>query len=118
MEWKRGLNVPVSKGGEKSKNLSIAIATWPEPLQCIFIVFEKITLWKISDSLNESVITLPNIQQQGFHKELGCLNAYFNLHKTLFHNNELGRNAFTCFLDTCKAFDIVLRQEMVYLSTK
>lgn len=43
MEWKRGLNVPVSKGGDKSINLSIAIPTWPEPLQCFFVVFEKIT---------------------------------------------------------------------------
>lgn len=34
-----------------TKQIPIAISTQPESLQCVFIVFEKITLRKISDSL-------------------------------------------------------------------
>lgn len=69
---------------------------------------------KISDSLNESGIIFPNIQQQGFQKGLGCLTASFNLHETLFHNLDLGSNIFISFLDTSKAFDTVWRQGLMY----
>ena len=55
----------------------------------------------------------PNVQQQGFQTGLGCLTASFNAQETIFHNLENGSNVYTCFLDTCKAFDTVWRHGLL-----
>ena len=106
-QWKHGLIVPIYKGGSKSKNSCNSyrpVALLP----CIFKIFEKVISSKISSlPLNQS---FPNVQQQGFQKDLGCLTASFNLQETLYHNLEMGSNVYIGFLDISKAFDTVWRR--------
>lgn len=61
-EWKRGLIVPIFKGGDNSCNSYHPVTLLPS----VSKVFKKIIMRKIFDSLNESRITFPNILQQGF----------------------------------------------------
>ena len=104
--WKRGLIVPLYKGSNKPKdscNSYRPVALLP----CFFKLFEKVLYNRIFKHVLKK--DFPNIQQQGFQKELGCLTASFNIHETIFHNLELGSNVYVCFLDTSKAFDTVWR---------
>lgn len=103
--------VPIYKGGDKPKNSCNSyrpVALLP----CIYKLFEKILSNRISSL--EITNTFPNIQQQGFQKQLGCITASFNLHETLNHNLEQGSNIYISFLDTSKAFDTVWRQGLMY----
>ena len=105
--WKRGLIVPLHKGGSKPKDLCgsyrpVAL------LSSLYKLLEKIIHTRIM-TFTLADTEFPNSQQQGFQKSLGCLTASFNLHETIYHNLELGSNAFASFLDTSKAFDTVWR---------
>lgn len=109
--WKQGFIVPIYKGGDKPKhscNSYRPVALLP----CIYKLFEKILSNRISTI--EITKTFPNIQQQGFQKQLGCITASFNLHETMNHNLEQGSNIYISFLDTSKAFDTVWRQGLMY----
>lgn len=96
--WKQGLIVPIYNGGDKPKILAIArpVALLP----CIYKLFEKILCNRISTL--ETTNTFPNIQQQGFQKQLGCITASFNRHETLNHNLEQGSNIYISFLTQVK----------------
>lgn len=110
--WKRGLIVPLHKGGNKSKdscNNYRPIALLP----CLFKLFEKVVYNRINQQLLQTK-DFPHSQQQGFQKELGCLTASFNLQETIIHNLKQGSNVFVCFLDTSKAFDTVWRPGLMF----
>lgn len=105
--WKRGLIVPLYKGGAKPKdscNSYRPVALLP----CVFKLFEKVIYNRIHNHILQE-IDFPHAQQQGFQKELGCLTASFNLQETILHNLEQGSNVYVSFLDTSKAFDTVWR---------
>ena len=107
--WKRGLIVPIYKGGPKDKkscNSYRPIALLPSMLKS----FEYILKCRIEFAIERN---FPNPQQQGFQTSLGCLTASFNAQETIFHNIENGSNIYTCFLDTCKAFDTVWRHGLL-----
>ena len=60
------------------KTLVTVTALWP-----IYRISLKSSNRSFPLPLNQS---FPNVQQQGFQKDLGCLNASFNLHETLYLN--------------------------------
>ena len=93
--WKRGLIVPLFKGGGKPKDECKSyrpVALLP----CFFKIFEKILLSRTKQILLDCK-RFPNSQQQGFQKNLGCLTASFNLQETIFHNLEYGNNVYVSF---------------------
>ncbi|KAK3100583.1 hypothetical protein FSP39_022163 [Pinctada imbricata] len=57
--------------------------------------------------------SFPNLQQQGFQRNLGCLTASFNAQETILHNIENGSNVYVCFLDITQAFDSVWRHGLL-----
>lgn len=81
-QWKRGLIVPIYKGGDK-------LRTSPDSyrpvclLSCVLKTFEKIMLSRL-----QSLVLTPNQLQQGFQRGLGCLTASFIVHETIYHNVE------------------------------
>ena len=111
-EWKRGLIVPLYKGGDKSKtscNSYRPVAL----LSCIFKIFESVLHNRITSHVVDKH-AFPNIQQQGFQENLGCLTASFNLQETVYHNLEQGSNVCVSFLDSSKAFDTVWRHGLLF----
>jgi hypothetical protein len=98
---------------KENQSLSIPVtATGPVALMpCIFKIFEKI----LSNKIASLTLTqpFPDIQQQGFQKELGCLIASFHLQETLHHNLEVGSNVYISFLGTSKEFDTVWRRGLM-----
>lgn len=112
LQWKQGLIVPLYKGGSKPKNVCDSyrpVALLP----CLFKIFEKIILSRISEFLTLSP-HFPNAQQQGFQKSLSCLTAAFTLQETILHNIEQGNNVYVSFLDSSKAFDTVWREGLMF----
>ena len=107
--WKRGLLVPIYKGGPKDKtscNSYRPISLLPSMLKS----FEYILKGRIELAIDRE---FPNSQQQGFQTSLGCLTASFNAQETILHNLENGSNVYSCFLDTTKAFDTVWRHGLL-----
>ena len=77
-----GLIVPLYKGGDKSKTSCNSYRP-VDLLSCLFKIFENVLHSRITDHVVMKH-KFPNIQQQGFQENLGCLTASFNLKKLFF----------------------------------
>ncbi|KAK3108810.1 hypothetical protein FSP39_016208 [Pinctada imbricata] len=109
--WKKGLIVPIYKGGNKDKCACKSYRP-VSLLSSLLKVFEYV----LSDRINTFVMdkgSFPNLQQQGFQRNLGCLTASFNAQETILHNIENGSNVYVCFLDITQAFDSVWRHGLL-----
>ncbi|KAK3105405.1 hypothetical protein FSP39_024486 [Pinctada imbricata] len=109
--WKRGLIVPLYKGGNKPKTSSASYRP-VALLSSVFKVFERILQNRISNVVL-SKVSFPNSQQQGFQPLLGCTTASFTLLEIIFHYSELGSNVYVSFLATSQAFDTVWRHGLL-----
>jgi hypothetical protein len=110
-DWKRGIVVPIYKGGNKIKNSPDSYRP-VSLLSCLLKVFEKILHNRISDVII-SEMKFPNPQQQGFQKDLSCITAGFNLQETIGHYNDHGSPVYAAFLDFKKAYDTVWRKALM-----
>lgn len=98
--WKRGIIVPIHKGGNKPKKFPDSY----KPIALLPCLLKHVL----------SSTDFPNAQQQGFQPKLGSLTVSFNLQETIFHNFELGSLVYVAFLDTHKAFNTVWRHGLMY----
>lgn len=111
--WKTGIIVPLYKGGSKSKSdpdSYRAISLLP----VMYKLFEKVVHENLVQGLKQNISSFPNIQQQGYQKQLGPITASFNLHEAIFHSMECNATTFVACLDIKKAFDTVWHKGMLH----
>ena len=113
LAWKTGITVPIYKGGNKSKSNPDsyrAISLLPS----MYKLFEKVINENIVNAINEKNPKFPNLQQQGYQKQLGSDTVAFNLHEAFYNTLEIGDTAYVAFLDTHKAFDTVWHKGLLH----
>ncbi|PJE77767.1 hypothetical protein CI610_03304 [invertebrate metagenome] len=84
--WKRGIILPIFKGGNKSRGDPASYRPITL-LCCTYKLFESVINNRIHDSLKTSLLSFPNDQQNGFRKSLSCTTATFSLQETIFHKS-------------------------------
>ncbi len=104
--WKKGLIVPIYKGGSKPTYKCESYR--PIALLCAFYkLFEKLILTRVQSWISTFSIDFPNKQQQGFTKSLNCVTTSFTLSETIWSALESDSTVFAAFLDIKRAFDTV-----------
>ena len=63
-------------------------------LPAMYILFEKVINENIVNAIKEKNPKFPNLQQQGYQKQLGSDTLAFNLHKAIYNTLELGDTAY------------------------
>ena len=104
--WRESLIIPIYKG--KGKDKSDPASYRPISLiPCFCKIFEKLLINRVQNFLSRENSSFPNIQQQGFQKQLSCITAAFNLQEPIFHCVEKNSRVYVAFLDFKAAFDSV-----------
>ena len=110
-QLKKGLIVPIPKGGKKDEtkkenNRPITL------LPVIYKVFEKILLNRLDDWLSEKDI-ISDLQGAA---QPGCSSSdvVLTLQETIAYHNELGNSVYVVMLDAAKAFDSVWTEGLFY----
>ena len=80
----------------------------------MYKLFEKVVHDNILNEINVKKPEFPNMQQQGYRKQMGSNTVAFNLHESIFNTLELGDKAFIAFLDIRKAFDTVWHKGLLH----
>ena len=111
--WKKGLIVPVHKGGQKP--LHKCESYRPIALLCGFYkLFEKVILNRIHKWIDICSIPFPHRQQQGFTKSLNCITTSFALSESVWSVIEEHSMVYCAFLDIMRAFDTVWHSGLMH----
>ena len=101
-EMKRGIIVPLFKGGNKKKSD-------PNSYRAISLCSTILKLYEktLIHAQKDNPLFKPNPLQGGFQEHVNCVMTSFILRESVYFANENNSKVYACFLDAHKAYDTV-----------